>query len=112
MADESCKRLSDVPRCARLFHAINLKHTKTGGLTEALRIIHAARAHGLKIMLGGFCESSVSVTAFAQLAPLVDYCDLDAALLVGPADPYVGIRFEGSRILLPDEPGLGVQPRV
>lgn len=111
MADESCKRLPDIPRCARLFDAINLKHTKTGGLSEALRMIHAARAHNLKIMLGGFCESSVSVTAFAHLAPLVDYCDLDAALLVGPADPYTGVRFEGSRVILPTTPGLGVHPK-
>lgn len=110
MADESCHTLRDIPRCARYFHAINLKHTKTGGLTEALRMIHAARAHNLTIMLGGFGESSLSVTAFAQLSPLVDYCDLDGALLMGE-DAYEGIRFEGSRFYLPDRPGLGVIPR-
>ncbi len=110
MADESCHTLKDIPRCAQYFHAINLKHTKTGGLTEAMRMIHAARAHGLTIMLGGFGESSLSVTAFAQLSPLVDYCDLDGALLMGE-DVYDGIRFEGSRFYLPNRPGLGVIPR-
>ncbi|WP_373533547.1 dipeptide epimerase [Vampirovibrio sp.] len=110
MADESCHVLGDIPRCAQYFHAINLKHTKTGGLTEALRMIHAARAHGLGIMLGGFGESSLSVTAFAQLSPLVDYCDLDGALLMAE-DAYEGIRFEGSRFYLPHRPGLGVIPR-
>ncbi len=110
MADESCHTLKDIPRCAQFFHAINLKHTKTGGLTESLRMIHAARAHNLTIMLGGFGESSQSVTAFAQLSPLVDFCDLDGALLMGE-DAYEGIRFEGSRFYLPDRPGFGVIPK-
>jgi len=110
MADESCKTLGDIPRCAQLFDAINLKHTKTGGLTEALRMIHAARAHNLKIMLGGFSETSVSVTAFGHLSPLVDYADLDAALLLAH-DPYDGIAFNGSQIVLPKRPGIGVIPR-
>lgn len=111
MADESCHMLSDIPRCARYFHAINLKHTKTGGLTEARRMIDAARAHKLNIMLGGFGESSLSVTAFAQLAPLVDYCDLDGALLMAE-DAYEGIVFNGSQFTLPDRPGFGVIPRA
>jgi L-Ala-D/L-Glu epimerase len=111
MADESCHTLRDIPRCAEYFHAINLKHTKTGGLTEAMRMIHAARAHNLTIMLGGFGESSLSITAFAQLSPLVDYCDLDGALLMAE-DAYEGIVFEGSRFNLPTRPGLGVIPRV
>jgi L-alanine-DL-glutamate epimerase-like enolase superfamily enzyme len=111
MADESCHTLKDIPRCAHYFHAINLKHTKTGGLSEALRMIHAARAHNLTIMLGGFGESSLSITAFAQLSPLVDYCDLDGALLMAE-DAYEGITFTGSRFTLPNRPGLGVIPRV
>lgn len=107
MADESCKTLKDIPRCAQYFGSINLKHTKTGGLSEALRMIHAARAHNLKIMLGCFCESSISISGFAQLSPLVDYADLDGALLVAD-DPYDGIRFKGSQIILNDRPGIGV----
>jgi L-Ala-D/L-Glu epimerase len=111
MADESCQTLKDIPRCAQYFHAINLKHTKTGGLTEAMRMIHAARAHQLTIMLGGFGESSLSITAFAQLSPLVDYCDLDGALLMAE-DAYEGITFTGSHFTLPNRPGLGVIPRI
>ncbi len=111
MADENCHGLGDIPRCAELFHAINLKHTKTGGLEEARRMIHAARAHDLKIMLGGFLETSISVTAMAHLAPLVDYCDLDACLLIAN-DPYLGLEFEGSRFKLPERPGIGVVPRT
>ena len=110
MADENCHTLRDIPRCAELFHAVNLKHTKTGGLEEARRMIHAARAHDLKIMLGGFVETSISVTAMGHLAPLVDYCDLDACLLVAE-DPYLGLEFQGSHFRLPDRPGIGVVPR-
>ncbi|MEB3286235.1 MAG: dipeptide epimerase [Vampirovibrionales bacterium] len=109
MADESCKTLGDIPRCAEFFHAINLKHTKTGGLSEALRMIHAARAHELKIMLGCFCESSISISAFAQLSPLADYADLDGALLLAQ-DPYQGVTFKGSQIILNNKAGLGVSP--
>lgn len=108
MADESCKKLKDIPRCAALFGSINLKHTKTGGLTEAMRMIHAARAHGMKIMLGCFAESSISISAFAQLSPLVDYTDLDGALLLAN-DPYTGLRWEANRFFLSDRSGIGIE---
>ncbi len=111
MADERCHTLHDIPRCADLFHAVNLKLTKTGGLTEAMRMIHAAKAHQLKIMLGCFGETSISISAFAQLSPLVDYADLDGSLLLAE-DPYMGVQFEGSSIRIPAGPGLGVRPRV
>jgi L-alanine-DL-glutamate epimerase-like enolase superfamily enzyme len=110
MADESCHRLRDIPRCARLFDSINLKLTKTGGIHEAIRMIHAARAHGLEIMLGCFCETSVSITSLAHISPLVDYADLDGALLLAN-DPFVGVTFHGSQMVLPEWPGLGIVPR-
>jgi L-Ala-D/L-Glu epimerase len=108
MADESCHRLADIPRCARLFHAVNLKLTKTGGLTETLAMIYAARAHGLKIMLGCFTESALAITAMAQLSPLVDFADLDGHLLVAHS-PFAGITVDGSQLILPlNRPGIGV----
>jgi len=110
MADESCHTRADIPHCAQYFHSINLKHTKTGGLTEAMAIIHTAKAHGLKIMLGGFGESSLSVTAFAQLAPLVDYCDLDGALLMAE-DAYEGIFWHGNAFSLSEKSGFGVSSK-
>jgi L-alanine-DL-glutamate epimerase-like enolase superfamily enzyme len=110
MADESCHTLRDIPRCAAFFHSVNLKPTKTGGLTEALRMIHAARAHDLKIMLGCFTETSVSNTAFAHLSPLVDYADLDGGLLLAN-DPFDGVKFVGNQIRLPQRPGIGVRPK-
>jgi L-alanine-DL-glutamate epimerase-like enolase superfamily enzyme len=107
MADESCHTLRDIPFCAEAFHAVNLKPTKTGGLREAMRMIHAAKAHDLKVMLGCFTETSVANTAFGQLSPLVDYADLDGGLLLAN-DPFDGLKFEGSQIRLPNRPGIGV----
>ena len=107
MADESCHVLRDIPNCAKYFHSINLKHTKTGGLTEAVRMIHAARAHNLKIMLGCFTESSVSITAFAHLSPMVDFADLDGSLLLAK-DPFKGVEFQANQLVLPNKPGLGI----
>ncbi len=106
MADESCHTLRDIPHCARYFHSINIKHTKSGGITEALRMISAARAHNLKIMLGCFTETSLSIAAFAHISPLVDYNDLDGSLLLAK-DPHNCISFEANRIILSDRPGLG-----
>ncbi len=106
MADESCHTLSDIPHCAQYFHSINIKHTKSGGITEALRMISAARAHNLKIMLGCFTETSLSIAAFAHISPLVDYADLDGSLLL-KKDPHQCISFDTNRIILSDRAGLG-----
>jgi len=84
-----------------------IKLMKTGGLREALRAIHIARAHGLQIMLSCMVETSVGVTAAAHLAPLCDYADLDGPLLIAN-DPYNGVRYAGARLILPEGPGLGV----
>jgi L-alanine-DL-glutamate epimerase-like enolase superfamily enzyme len=73
-------------------------------------MIHAARAHHLKVMLGCMIESSLAITAAAHLTPLVDYADLDGALLLAD-DPYEGATFPNGRIVLPDRPGLGIRPR-
>jgi L-alanine-DL-glutamate epimerase-like enolase superfamily enzyme len=109
IADESCVSLEDVARLADRVDGINIKLMKCGGPYHALRMIHAARAHHLKVMLGCMIESSLAITAAAHLSPLVDYADLDGALLLAD-DPYEGVRFEGGHLLLLDRPGLGVRP--
>jgi L-alanine-DL-glutamate epimerase-like enolase superfamily enzyme len=109
-ADESVHRAADLPRLAGAFDGINIKLMKCGGLGEALRMIAVARALGLRVMLGCMVETSLAITAAAQIAPLVDEADLDGALLVSN-DPYLGATFRGGRITLPDGPGLGVVPR-
>lgn len=109
-ADESLHVATDVPRLAEAFDGINVKLMKCGGIGEALRMIAAARAHGMKVMLGCMVETSLAITAAAHLSPLVDYADLDGNLLIDN-DPLVGARVAGGRLVLPDGPGLGVHFR-
>ena len=106
-ADESAKDSHDVARLAGAVDGVVVKLMKTGGIREALRTIHVARAQDMKIMLSCMVESSVGVTAAAHLAPLCDYADLDGPLLI-KNDPYQGLRFDSSDITLPDGPGLGL----
>jgi L-alanine-DL-glutamate epimerase-like enolase superfamily enzyme len=110
MADEDCRTLDDIAPLYGCVDAINIKLVKCGGMREAVRMIHAARALGMKIMLGCMIESSVLCTAAAQLTPLVDYADVDGPLLVTD-DPYTGAEYDGAQLRLPDAPGLGVRPR-
>ena len=109
-ADESCLRAADIPKIAPAYHGVNVKVDKAGGLREALRMIHVARACGLQILLGCMVSSSVSTTAAAQLSPLVDFADLDGSLLVSD-DPWEGVLVRGGRLVLPDRPGLGLVRR-
>jgi L-alanine-DL-glutamate epimerase-like enolase superfamily enzyme len=108
-ADESCVTVEDIPRVAGCVDGINIKLMKCGGVRQALKMIHTARAHHLQIMLGCMIESSLAITAAAHLSPLVDYADLDGHLLINN-DPYQGVRVEAGKLILPDGPGLGVTP--
>ena len=110
-ADESVYRAADIPRLAGAFDGINIKLMKCGGLGEARRMIAVARAHGMQVMLGCMVESSLAITAAAHLSPLVDFADLDGNLLIDN-DPFVGVTVKGGRLVLPEEPGLGVRPRA
>jgi L-alanine-DL-glutamate epimerase-like enolase superfamily enzyme len=109
-ADESCLRATDIPKIAAAYHGVNVKVDKAGGLREALRMIHVARACGLQVLLGCMISSSASTTAAAQLSPLVDFADLDGHLLVSD-DPWEGVRVQSGRLVLSDRPGLGLVPR-
>jgi L-alanine-DL-glutamate epimerase-like enolase superfamily enzyme len=109
-ADEACLRASSIPALAGAFHGVNVKLDKAGGLREALRMIHTARACGLGVMLGCMIASSVSTTAAAHLSPLVDFADLDGHLLVAN-DPWEGVVVRDGRLVLPDRPGLGLRKR-
>ncbi|THE64006.1 dipeptide epimerase [Salinadaptatus halalkaliphilus] len=89
-ADESCITVADIPQIADRCDIANIKLMKCGGLREAKRMIHAARAHGLEVMLGCMTESNASIAAACQLTPLLDYADLDGSLLLAD-DPYAGV---------------------
>ena len=108
-ADESCHRLGDIANLAGRVDGVNLKLMKTGGIREMLRMIHAARSHGLGVMLGSMVESSLALSAAAQLAPLADHLDLDGHWLLRE-DPFRGAPGERGQIALSDLPGLGVTP--
>ena len=108
IADESCVSIEDIPRLAECVDGVNLKLMKSYGINYLLKMIHVARAHNLRIMLGCMIESSLAITAAAHLTPLVDYADLDGNLLIDN-DPYEGVKVANGKLLLPDKPGLGVQ---
>jgi L-alanine-DL-glutamate epimerase-like enolase superfamily enzyme len=110
VADEAVKTAADIPRLAGAYDGINIKLMKSGGLQEAIRMIHVARAVGMKIMLGCMIESSVAISAAAHLSPMVDWADLDGNLLISN-DPFVGVGVERGRLILNDRPGLGVSER-
>jgi L-Ala-D/L-Glu epimerase len=108
-ADEACTDVAVIPKLVDAYDGINVKLDKSGGILEACRWIEVARAMKMKVMLGCMVSSSCSITAAAHLSPLVDYADLDGNLLVAN-DPWRGVRVEKGKLLLPDGPGLGLQP--
>jgi L-alanine-DL-glutamate epimerase-like enolase superfamily enzyme len=106
--DESCFNSFDIPQLANYVDGINIKLMKSGGLTEAMRMVHTARAYGLQVMFGCYSDSALANTAAAQLAPLADYLDLDSHLNLID-DPFMGALVQEGRVLPNDLPGLGVQ---
>jgi L-alanine-DL-glutamate epimerase-like enolase superfamily enzyme len=107
--DESCHTLRDVGRAGGLADGVNIKLTKSGGIREAHRMIHAARSLGLRVMLGCMNESSLGIAQAAQLAPLVDVVDLDGHLL-NRNDAFQGLELRDGAVLPSALPGLGVTP--
>jgi muconate cycloisomerase len=106
--DESCFTSADIPYLADCVDGVNIKLMKSGGLTEAMRMVHTARALGLQVMFGCYSDSTLANTAAAQLAPLADYLDLDSHLNLID-DPFTGAIALDGKILPNDLPGLGVQ---
>lgn len=106
--DESCRVAADVPGlAARGVDGVNLKLMKAGGIREGLRVIHAARAHGLQVMMGCMSESSLAIAASAALSPFADHLDLDSHLNLLP-DPFTGLGWRDGCVIPSDAPGLGV----
>jgi L-Ala-D/L-Glu epimerase len=105
--DEDCHTLGDIRGCAERGHGVNLKLAKSGGIREAVRMAHAARALDLGVMLGCMVESSLGIAAAAQIASLCDHVDLDGNLLLAE-DPWSGVEFLDGVQVPSDQPGLGV----
>lgn len=107
IADESCIQEKDVDRCHAHFHGINIKLTKCGGLTPARRMIDRAIKLGMQVMVGCMTESSVGISAIAQLLPLLDYVDMDGALLL-KKDIAEGVTIKDGMVCFPERNGTGV----
>lgn len=108
VVDEDSLFPADLPKLQGCVAGINIKLVKCGGLREGLKMVHVARALGLKIMLGCMVESQVSAAAAAHLSPLVDWADIDGPFLTA-SDPFTGITYDKGKIVLPTAPGLGVK---
>ena len=107
-ADESCRTEDEVKKCTDGFHGINVKLTKCGGITPALRMIKEARTLGLKIMMGSMNESTIGSAAVANLLPLLDEVDADGPLLL-KEDVATGLKYEAGIIQLSGANGLGIK---
>ncbi len=109
IADESCVVESDVEKCHKHFHGINIKLTKCSGITPARRMITKARELEMLVMVGSMNENTIGSAAIAHLAPLTDYLDMDGPLLLED-DLATGVSFDATgKIIYSGKPGLGIK---
>jgi len=108
-ADESVQRLRDVERMKGVFSGINIKLMKCTGMREAWQMRNLAQALGMKVMIGCMTETSCAISAAAQLAPGLDFADLDGALLI-QNDAFDGASLQNGKIIATDFPGIGIKP--
>jgi len=106
IADESCQVISDIAKCHMHFHGVNIKLMKCGGFTPALKMIKQAKALNMKVMVGCMTESSIGISAIAHLLPLLDYVDMDGALLL-KKDPADGVKIINGEVFFKDKNGIG-----
>lgn len=108
--DEECLTLDDLRSCAERGHGVNIKPAKAGGIRGAARMVHAARALGLGVIVGCVIESSLGIAAGCTLAGIADYVDLDGSLLL-TGDPWQGVTLTEGVLVPSESPGLGVERR-
>ena len=108
IGDESVQRLEDVIKAHGVFSGINIKLMKCTGMREAHKMILMARALGMKVMLGCMTETSCAISAASHLSPMVDWADLDGALLI-KNDVFDGTKILDGKVTLMDRPGIGVK---
>ena len=106
IADESCIVESDVKKCQGLFHGINVKLVKAGGITPGLRMLKEAKSYRMRTMVGCMTESSVGITAIAHIAAMLDYVDMDGAMLLSK-DIAKGAIIEPGKVIFPEGNGIG-----
>jgi len=108
IGDEGVQRLPDVYKAKGVYSGINIKLMKSTGMREARKMLDAARAMGLKVMIGCMTETSCAISAASQLSPAVDWADLDGALLISN-DLFKGTTVVDGRVVLSDLPGIGAR---
>ena len=109
IGDEGVQRLVDIPKAKGVYHGINIKLMKCTGMREAHKMITLARALNMKVMLGCMTETSCGISAASHLSPMVDWADLDGALLISN-DVYDGTKVIDGKVTCVDRPGIGVKP--
>lgn len=107
IADEAVQRLDDVKKAHGVYTGINIKLMKCTGMREAHKMAELAKALDMKVMLGCMTETSCAISAAAQLSPIVDWADLDGALLVSN-DPFQGMEVVEGKVRLSNDPGIGL----
>ena len=110
IADEACQRLSDIQKLKGAYSGINIKLMKCTGLREAREMVSLAQALNMKLMIGCMTETSCAISAAAQLAPKMEWADLDGNLLISN-DCFKGMQIVDGKITLEDLPGIGVEKR-
>ena len=107
IGDESIQRIEDVRKAYGVYSGINIKLMKCTGMREANKMLNLARALDMKVMLGCMTETSCAISAASQLSPMVDWADLDGNLLISN-DPYKGTDVVDGKVLLNENPGIGL----
>jgi L-alanine-DL-glutamate epimerase-like enolase superfamily enzyme len=108
IGDESVQRLPDVMKAKGVYSGINIKLMKCTGMREAHQMLTLAKSLGMKVMIGCMTETYCAVSAAAQLAHETDWADLDGNVLISN-DPYLGVQVVNGKIVLADNPGIGIQ---
>ena len=107
IGDEGVQRLKDVHKAQGVYTGINIKLMKSTGMREAQKMLQLARALDMKVMLGCMTETSCGISAASHLSPMVDWADLDGALLISN-DIFDGAKVIDGKVTLSNRPGIGV----
>ncbi len=107
IGDEGVQRLTDIKNAVGVYHGINIKLMKSTGMREAQKMLMLARSLGMKVMIGCMTETSCAISAASHLSPMVDWADLDGALLI-KNDIFDGTKIINGKVTLTDRPGIGV----
>ena len=106
IGDEGVQRLVDIPKAHGVYSGINIKLMKSTGMREAQKMLQLARGLGMKVMIGCMTETSCGISAASHLSPMVDWADLDGALLISN-DVFDGAKVVDGKVVIPTRPGIG-----